>query len=133
MMARPMMNATTGLAVRASTGISSGRISAAVEFPMQNTGAEEKDGEQLGAIAVGSMASLCHTLDQIRYSRQDQTLSSSSPSHRHFRIVDCLAVGVNAGLCSSWIDISPFLCFYAANGRDLRGRLAFGFAATFQC
>jgi len=55
MMARPMMNATTGLAVRASTGISSGRISVVVEFPMQNRGTEEKDGEQLGAIAVGSM------------------------------------------------------------------------------
>ena len=52
MMARPMMNATTGLAVRASTGISSGRISVVVEFPMQNRGTEEKDGEQL---AVGSM------------------------------------------------------------------------------
>lgn len=49
------MNATTGLAVRASTGISSGRISVVVEFPMQNRGTEEKDGEQLGAIAVGSM------------------------------------------------------------------------------
>lgn len=51
MMARPMMNATTGLAVRALTGISSGRISVVVEFPIQ----KEKDGEQLGAITVGGL------------------------------------------------------------------------------
>jgi hypothetical protein len=39
MIASPMMNATTGLAVRALTGISGGRGSAvAVEFAMQEEG-----------------------------------------------------------------------------------------------